>query len=126
MNREYLGFMKELKQSITESRYTAARLVNQEQLLLYLRIGMRLSEEVAAHKWGASVLVKLADDLQRELPGLRVFSHRNLKKMRQFYEAYYNTQKGSELVSMLKVIGPPVVAQLPQRIESQQINHFSG
>lgn len=126
MNREYLGFIKELKQSITESRYTAARLVNQEQLLLYLRIGMRLSEEVAAHKWGAGVLVKLADDLQRELPGLRGFSHRNLKKMRQFYEAYYNTQIGCELVSMLKVIGPPLVAQLPQRIESQLISHFFG
>lgn len=116
--------MKELKQSISERRYTAARLIHKEQLLLYLRIGMRLSEEVTAYKWGTGVLVKMSGDLQRELPGLRGFSQRNLKKMRQFYEAYYNTQIGCELVSMLKVIGPPVVAQLHQRIQNQQISHF--
>ena len=85
---EYIGFIAELKQSIIQSRYQAAKAANREQLLLYLFIGKRLSEKIQAEKWGAKVLQQIANDLQEELPGLRGFSYRNLMKMIQFYGEY--------------------------------------
>jgi predicted nuclease of restriction endonuclease-like (RecB) superfamily len=84
----YLALIGELKSQILRSRYVAARLVNREMLLLYFAVGKRLSEKIAAEKWGAKVLEKISDDLQRELPGLRGFSHRNLYNMQRFAKEY--------------------------------------
>lgn len=87
----YLSFIKEVKEHIIRSRYIAALLVNREQLLLYFLVGKRLSEKVVAEKWGAKVIEQIAADLQKELPGLRGFSFRNLKNMRQFADEYKST-----------------------------------
>lgn len=84
----YEALLSEISHQILQSRYRAARLVNRELLLLYFAVGKRLSEKIAAQKWGAKVLDQLSADLQKQLPGLRGFSHRNLKNMRQFAEAY--------------------------------------
>ncbi len=84
----YLNFIDEVKQQIIRSRFVAARLVNREQLMLYLVIGKGLSEKVASEKWGAKVIEQIAIDLQKELPGLRGFSFTNLKNMKQFAEEY--------------------------------------
>jgi predicted nuclease of restriction endonuclease-like (RecB) superfamily len=101
MNKSYLQFVQDLRQNIIQSRYIAARLANREQLLLYMKVGKMLSDKVAAEKWGAKVLEQISADLQKELPGLRGFSTRNLKKMRQLYEMYSKS-----------LIGPLVTAQL--------------
>lgn len=83
-----MQFVQDLRQNIIQSRYIAARLANREQLLLYIRVGKMLSEKIAAEKWGTSVLDQLSTDLQKELPGLRGFSARNLRNMRQLSEVY--------------------------------------
>lgn len=88
MNKEYLQLIAELKQNIIQSRYIAARLVNKEQLLLYFKTGKMLSEKIAAEDWGANVLGQIAENLQKQLPGLRGFSKRNLVNMRYFYDEY--------------------------------------
>lgn len=88
MEANYLDFLQEVSSQILQSRYRAARLVNRELLLLYFAVGKRLSEKIAAEKWGTSVLEQLSADLQKQLPGLRGFSYRNLRNMRQFAEAY--------------------------------------
>ncbi len=77
-----------MKSHIIKSRYIAARIVNREQFVLYYLVGKRLSEKVIAEKWGSKVIEQIADDLQKELPGLRGFSFTNLKNMRQFAEYY--------------------------------------
>ena len=87
-DKSYLEFISSLKQEIVNSRYQAARLANREQLLLYIKTGKMLSEKVRGQKWGTKVLEQIAIDLQSNLPGLKGFSFTNLKKMRQFYEAY--------------------------------------
>ena len=91
-DKNYLEFISSLKQEIVNSRYQAARLANREQLLLYYKTGKMLSEKVKAQKWGGKVLEQVAMDLQSNLPGLKGFSFTNLKKMRQFYEAYVDFQ----------------------------------
>jgi len=88
MKQEYVAFITDLKQRIVQSRYIAARLANREQLLLYLRTGQMLAEKIAAEKWGNSVIDRIAEDLQKQLPGLRGFSARNLRSMRRFYDEY--------------------------------------
>jgi predicted nuclease of restriction endonuclease-like (RecB) superfamily len=89
----YDQFIDELKQHILTHRYRASKAVNRELLWLYWRAGTTLSERVAANKWGAKVLQTLSDDLQRAFPGLRGFSVRNLKNMRQFAETYPELDK---------------------------------
>jgi predicted nuclease of restriction endonuclease-like (RecB) superfamily len=88
MNKQYIQLITDLKQNIVQSRYAAARLANKEQLLLYFRIGEILSQRIAAEKWGAKILVQISQDLQKQLPGLRGFSHRNLINMKQLYTEY--------------------------------------
>jgi predicted nuclease of restriction endonuclease-like (RecB) superfamily len=58
-----------------------------------------LSEKIKTHRWGAKVMDRLSDDLQKGLPGLRGFSTPNLKRMRLFFEAY--PQIGSTLSNQL-------------------------
>jgi predicted nuclease of restriction endonuclease-like (RecB) superfamily len=88
MEKNYLQFIAELKRNIVQSRYIAARLANKEQLLLYFKTGKMLSEKIAAERWGAKVIEQIADDLQKQLPGLRGFSYRNMMKMKQLAEEY--------------------------------------
>ena len=87
--KQYLQFITELKQSIIKSRYQAARLANREQLSLYLRTGQMLTKKIDAEKWGAKVIEQISKDLQKQLPGLKGFSYRNLMKMKQFYTDYH-------------------------------------
>jgi predicted nuclease of restriction endonuclease-like (RecB) superfamily len=87
-DKNYIEFIQSLKKEIINSRYQASWLANREQLLLYYKTGKMLSEKVKAQKWGTKVLEQIALDLQSNLPGLKGFSFTNLKKMRQFFEAY--------------------------------------
>lgn len=87
-DRNYTVFIRSIKQQIIQSRYMAARLANREQLMLYFKTGLMISEKIKAQKWGAKVLDQISADLQKELPGLKGFSPGNLKKVRLFAEAY--------------------------------------
>ena len=93
----------------------AARLVNREQLLLYFIIGKRLSEKVNSEKWGTKVIEQIAVDLQKELPGLRGFSFRNLKNMRQFADEYLPSAIGQLITAQIQNIDNQVntIGQMP-------------
>jgi len=55
---------------------------------LYWDIGKLIVERLAGETWGRAVVQNLSKDLQLEFPGVSGFSVPNLYKMRQFYEAY--------------------------------------
>jgi predicted nuclease of restriction endonuclease-like (RecB) superfamily len=88
MEQGYVEFIADLKQRIVQSRYIAAGLANKEQLLLYFKTGEILTKKTEAQQWGAKVLERIAEDLQKQLPGLRGFSARNLWLMKKFYFEY--------------------------------------
>ncbi len=90
MNKDYLKLIKEMKQNIDISQYNALKSVNRISLLLYFNTGGMLSEKVKNAKWGSGVLQQLSNDIQIAYPGLRGFSFRNIKNMRNFYETYEN------------------------------------
>lgn len=85
---EYKNWITEVKNIIIQSRYKAASLANKEMLLLYYYTGSRLSDKIKKSNWGVGIVRNISDDLQKELPGLRGFSYRNLQNMKQFFEEY--------------------------------------
>jgi predicted nuclease of restriction endonuclease-like (RecB) superfamily len=88
IDKNYVVFIQSLKNQIIQSRYAAARLANREQLMLYIRTGVMISDKIKAQKWGTKVLDQISADLQKELPGLKGFSSGNLKKIRLFADTY--------------------------------------
>jgi predicted nuclease of restriction endonuclease-like (RecB) superfamily len=88
MEKGYVEFISDLKKSIVQSRYIAARLANKEQLLLYFKTGEMLAKKMQSEEWGTKVLERIAEDLQKQMPGLRGFSARNLRSMKLFYTEY--------------------------------------
>jgi predicted nuclease of restriction endonuclease-like (RecB) superfamily len=124
MNKEYIDFIAGLKQNIIQSRYIAAKLANKEALLLYFRTGKMLSEKIAAEKWGAKVLEQIAEDLQKQLPGLKGFSSENLRKMRRFAIEYDTFLIWSSVTTKLEpIIGQSVTAQLPEAWHNISFSH---
>lgn len=63
-----------------------------EQLSLYFGIGGYISYHTRQEKWGTSAIDRISEQLRRELPGLRGFSTRSLRKMRVFYEYWAKLQ----------------------------------
>jgi predicted nuclease of restriction endonuclease-like (RecB) superfamily len=85
----YSQAIKTIKNAILKSRYRAAALANRELLSLYYGIGKFISENSREGFWGTGAIDTISQKLQQELPGLRGFSAGNLKKMRIFFEQWY-------------------------------------
>lgn len=95
MNSElalYAPFIKEIKELIYRHQYEAMKKVNVELLTLYWEIGHRIDLRQREQGWGKSVVEVLAKELQKEFPGDRGYSSRNLWFMRQFYLEYSNLE----------------------------------
>ena len=75
---EYNDDVQAIKQAILQSQYQAAKRANALQLGLYYSVGGFVSERVESGRWGEGALKAVSGQLQRELPGLRGFSERNL------------------------------------------------
>ena len=85
---EYHDAIQTIKTEILQSQYRAAKATNAEQLALYYAVGGYVSANTRSGKWGTGAIDSISGQLQRELPGLRGFSGRNLKYMRTFYEEW--------------------------------------
>ena len=77
-----------IKTAILNSQYEAAKSVNENQLMLYFCVGKYISLNSRKGFWGEGAIDIISERLQRELPGLRGFSSRNLRYMRMFYEEW--------------------------------------
>lgn len=87
-NADYISAVRVIKDAILKSRYSAAQKVNHEMLALYYGIGGFISFESRNAQWGTGAIKVISLMLKQELPGLRGFSETNIKRMRQFYEAW--------------------------------------
>ena len=124
----YSGIVKEIILQIRSRRYNAAVSANREHLLLYFTAGKILSEKVKAADWGQKVLSIICEGIQKEFPGIRGFSIRNLKNMRRFYEAYTSVEISRSAIaeSAEKQIGQPTTARVAKfqfgQLSTAQIN----
>ena len=94
-----------IKTAILQSQYDAARSVNEKQLMLYYGIGKYISANSRNGAWGSGAIDTISEQLQKELPGLRGFSARNLRNMRMFYEewSYYGDSQAKQDAGELAV-----------------------
>lgn len=84
----YASLLAEIKQRIQTAQTRAVLAVNGELNRLYWQVGQSLDQRQAVEGWGAAVIPRLAQDIRNELPEVKGFSERNLKRMLAFYRAY--------------------------------------
>lgn len=84
----YREAVEAIKGAILQAQYAAAKSANAQQLQLYFAVGGYISANSRDGTWGTKALKAISEQLQRELPGLRGFSERNLKYMRTFFEEW--------------------------------------
>lgn len=88
MDQKYTDAVQLIKNAILQSQYEAVKSVNEKQLMLYFGIGKYISLNSRNGFWGQGAIDTISEQLERELPGLRGFSARNLRYMRTFYEEW--------------------------------------
>ncbi|MBS9439880.1 MULTISPECIES: PDDEXK nuclease domain-containing protein [Photorhabdus] len=110
----YTSLLTDVKERIRGGQFRAAQSVNAELIQMYWDIGHMLHERQEQQGWGAGIIPKLARDIVNELPEVKGFSERNLKRMLRFYREYAlprMEQQGSG--KPVSTIVPQPVAQLP-------------
>ncbi len=97
----YGHLLSDLKERIRSAQYEALRAVNKELVTLYWDIGRLIVERQTTGLHGEAVVKRLAHDLQREFPGLRGLSWRNLFYMSEFFLAYRDHPKLQPMVAIV-------------------------
>ena len=87
---EYNKAVKEIKDAILISQYESIKSINEKQILLYASIGRYVSENTRNGAWGKGAISVISKELNKQIPGLRGFSEKNIKNMRSFYEEWSN------------------------------------
>ena len=119
----YPELLKEVKERIRQAQLKACMAANAEMLLMYWDVGRIIAERRSAEGWGAKIIQRLAQDIRNDLPEIKGFSERNLKRMFAFYNEYKLLSIGPLAVAKLgagieSAIGPLPVAQLEQNVMS--------
>ncbi len=99
----YLALLDGIKQRIRAAQVRATLSTNAELIHLYWDIGRVIDQRQRQEGWGAGVIPRLAIDLLNELPAVKGFLQRNIKRMLAFYRAYPDAGP----------IVPQLAAQLP-------------
>ena len=86
--QNYDSAVEVIKTAILQSQYDAVCSVNEKQLMLYYGIGKYISMNSRKGFWGKGAIDTISVRLDKELPGLKGFSARNLRYMRTFYEEW--------------------------------------
>ena len=98
---DYARLLGAIKERVRTAQYEALRAVNRELVALYWDIGRMIVERQQGRSWGTAVVRTLADDLQKEFPGMSGFSARNIWRMRDFFLAYHENEKVTPLVAQI-------------------------
>lgn len=85
---DFALLLSEVKQRIQLAQTRAVLAVNSELVRLYWDIGRIIDARQKREGWGAAVIPRLAADLKNELPEIKGFSERNIKRMLAFYRDY--------------------------------------
>lgn len=104
IKKNYIEAAKAIKEAILNSQYRAVSSVNKEQLSLYYGIGEYVSKNSREDFWGTGAIESISQQLQKELPGLRGFSTRSIKNMRQFYEEWQPVINRQPVAAELEIV----------------------
>ena len=115
----YFGLLTDIKSRVQQAQVRAMLSVNAELIHLYWDIGKLIHERQRQEGWGAAVIPRLAKDLHNELPEVKGFSERNIKRMLAFYRAYEDPAvfvPRAVAQTLPRAKGPQPVAQILLRI----------
>jgi predicted nuclease of restriction endonuclease-like (RecB) superfamily len=117
---DYKQMLAALKERITQAQYRALKAVNRELIKLYWDIGRIIVEKQEQLGWGESmhVIDRLAADLRVAFPGVRGFSARNLRYMRDFYRLYQDYSIWQAMLAKLSRLNARAVRAPLQRLGS--------
>ncbi|CCJ36892.1 hypothetical protein BN140_1969 [Methanoculleus bourgensis MS2] len=104
---DFAALLVDVKERILAARTRAVLAVNAELVQLYWEVGRIIHERQRAEGWGAAVIPRLSSALRNELPEVKGFSERNIKRMLAFFREYPEMGAGG--------IVPPPVAQMTGR-----------
>jgi predicted nuclease of restriction endonuclease-like (RecB) superfamily len=124
----YSALLDDIKGRIRGAQVRAALSANRELLALYWDVGRMIQARQDAEGWGAGVIPRLSRDLRDDLPEIKGFSERNLKRMVRFYREYPTLLDSSALENVPQPVAlsakadakarvPRPVAQIPARSE---------
>jgi predicted nuclease of restriction endonuclease-like (RecB) superfamily len=105
---------------IEAARQEAYQAVNTTLITLYWQVVAFISAKLEAAEWGDGVVQQLAQHLAATQPGLKGFTHRNLFRMRQFYEAYRHDEKVSALLTQLPWTHNMIILSQSKRPEERE------
>lgn len=105
--RDYAQTLLDLKKQIQQAQIKATLSANKELIKLYWNIGKTVAEKQQKNGWGSGVIERLANDLQKEFPGLGGFSRANIFNMRAFYGAYEKVQQAARQFDELPFFNIP-------------------
>jgi predicted nuclease of restriction endonuclease-like (RecB) superfamily len=110
----YGELLTQIKDCIRRAQVKATLSANAEMILMYWDIGRMIHKRQQHEGWGAKVIPQLSRDIRNELPEIKGFSERNLKRMIAFYREY----------PLLSANGPQAVAQLPTCKKSENLQQL--
>ena len=84
----YGNLLTEIKDRIRQAQTRAALSANSEMIAMYWDIGRMIHQRQHMEGWGAGVIPRLTVDLKNELPEIKGFSERNIKRMLTFFREY--------------------------------------
>lgn len=93
IDKDYIGWIEELKYRYRKAQIKAAVKVNAEQLLFNWQLGRDLVTRKAEEQWGSGVVEQLSMDLQAAFPESKGFSTTNFWRMKQWYQFYSDALK---------------------------------
>lgn len=109
LDQKYLKWIKELSTRYRRSQIKAAVKVNEEMLRFYWELGRDIVEMHIEERWGEGVIKLLSADIQREIPGIKGVSERNIYYCKKFYTIY----------SQYVIFPPQVEAEMEQTVLPQ-------
>ena len=101
IDTDYVDLINDLKTQIKTAQIKAHRAVNTELIKLYWTIGKELLARQKVEAQGSKYLEQVSRDLQIEFPGMKGFSLRNLKYMRQFASVFKDLAIGQQAAAQL-------------------------
>lgn len=124
---DYVALLADVKGRIRSAQLRATFAANSELIRLYWQVGELLNRRQADEGWGAAVIPRLAGDLANELPEVKGFSERNLKRMLAFYRAYADEPAFATAASVpAEKVPQPVAQRAPPAKVPQPVALASG
>ena len=122
----YPELLKEVKERIRQAQVKASLAANAEMLLMYWDVGRIVAERRSLEGWGSKIIPRLAQDIRNDLPEVKGFSERNIKRMLAFHREYGQLAIGPTALAQLttqadSTIVPTALAQLSEMPFESQI-----